>query len=496
MTENPPPLTLPRRGLLAAGAGVAATASLSAAARAVTTASERVFRHGVASGDPCRPRRAVDPGDARRPARRPGSGVGPRVEVAWEVAADRAFDGSCVAARSSRAPAATTRSRSTPSGCAPGRWYFYRFRLDGAAARSAAPAPRPRRRADVAGCASAWSSCSNSRPATSPPTATSPRATTSTPCSTSATTSTSAAPATARASVRTHARRTRSSAWPTTGSRHAQYKTDPDLQALHARYPFVVTWDDHEVANDAWRGGRGEPPARRGRLPARARPAPTGVRRVDAGAAGRHRRDRRRDAALPAAHVRARSPTSTCSTCARYRDSRSDRGAARCGRSRRRPTTRTGRSPAPADGLAQGGAAARARPVEAHRQPGDDRAAVLRPARRATPSVAINEVTGEVPRGRGADQPRPVGRLHRRPARALSTTWTARHRRHGVPDRRHPLGLGQRPAARHGHLPGDADVAVELVCTSVTSTTSTSRRAPPRTATVAIEAALQANNRH
>ncbi|EME17494.1 alkaline phosphatase [Rhodococcus triatomae BKS 15-14] len=38
-------------------------------------------------------------------------------------------------------------------------------------------------------------------------------------------------------------------------TRHAQYKTDPDLQALHARVPFIVTWDDHETANDAWSGG-------------------------------------------------------------------------------------------------------------------------------------------------------------------------------------------------------------------------------------------------
>ena len=37
--------------------------------------------------------------------------------------------------------------------------------------------------------------------------------------------------------------------------RYAQYKTDPDLQALHAVAPSVVTWDDHEVQNDysgAW----------------------------------------------------------------------------------------------------------------------------------------------------------------------------------------------------------------------------------------------------
>ena len=32
--------------------------------------------------------------------------------------------------------------------------------------------------------------------------------------------------------------------------RYAQYKTDPDLQAVHAAFPFIVTWDDHEVEND------------------------------------------------------------------------------------------------------------------------------------------------------------------------------------------------------------------------------------------------------
>jgi alkaline phosphatase D len=37
--------------------------------------------------------------------------------------------------------------------------------------------------------------------------------------------------------------------------RHAQYKRDPDLQELHARHPMIATWDDHEVANDQWRRG-------------------------------------------------------------------------------------------------------------------------------------------------------------------------------------------------------------------------------------------------
>ncbi|UUT22847.1 alkaline phosphatase [Pseudomonas sp. T8] len=33
-------------------------------------------------------------------------------------------------------------------------------------------------------------------------------------------------------------------------NRYAQYKTDPDLQMLHASAPSVATWDDHEVQND------------------------------------------------------------------------------------------------------------------------------------------------------------------------------------------------------------------------------------------------------
>ena len=37
--------------------------------------------------------------------------------------------------------------------------------------------------------------------------------------------------------------------------RHAQYKTDPQLQAAHARAPWIVVWDDHETANDSWMGG-------------------------------------------------------------------------------------------------------------------------------------------------------------------------------------------------------------------------------------------------
>jgi alkaline phosphatase D len=38
-------------------------------------------------------------------------------------------------------------------------------------------------------------------------------------------------------------------------ARHAQYKTDPDLQRLHSSHPVVAVWDDHEVAGNSWTGG-------------------------------------------------------------------------------------------------------------------------------------------------------------------------------------------------------------------------------------------------
>lgn len=37
--------------------------------------------------------------------------------------------------------------------------------------------------------------------------------------------------------------------------RYQLYRTDADLQALHAAAPFIAVWDDHEVSNDAWREG-------------------------------------------------------------------------------------------------------------------------------------------------------------------------------------------------------------------------------------------------
>ncbi|MBP2157741.1 MULTISPECIES: alkaline phosphatase [Asticcacaulis] len=38
-------------------------------------------------------------------------------------------------------------------------------------------------------------------------------------------------------------------------TRHAQYKADPDLQAAHARAPWICVFDDHEITNNPWTDG-------------------------------------------------------------------------------------------------------------------------------------------------------------------------------------------------------------------------------------------------
>lgn len=37
--------------------------------------------------------------------------------------------------------------------------------------------------------------------------------------------------------------------------RYASYRSDPQLQALHANFPMIPNTDDHEGANDSWEGG-------------------------------------------------------------------------------------------------------------------------------------------------------------------------------------------------------------------------------------------------
>ena len=52
--------------------------------------------------------------------------------------------------------------------------------------------------------------------------------------------------------------------------RYAQYKTDRDLQVAHASFPWIVTWDDHEVENNYAGGIAREDPRNKAALAERA----------------------------------------------------------------------------------------------------------------------------------------------------------------------------------------------------------------------------------
>ena len=498
------PRGVDRRTVLKGTAAAAgATAVIGATSGGAAEAATRYFRHGVASGDP-RPHAVVlwtrvTPTAAATP----GSGKGPR--VTRRAGRSPPTGGSATSSararvrhrpgprphRQARRHRAGTRRAGTTTGSA----------TTASPPPSAAPAPRPPATPSPSGCASAWSAAPTSRPAGSAPTATSPTATTSTRCCTSATTSTSTAPAsTATASpTLTSAATTRPTRWSgsrTTASRHAQYKTDPDLQRLHAKYPFVITWDDHEVANDQWKAGAENHDAERGRLPGQACPRAPGVRRVDAGADERHRRPPRRHPAVPPLPVRQPGRAEHARPAHLPRPAgRRPAPVPSAGRRDQRPGPHHRRPRAAR--LAQGRPAHRRSAVEAGRQPGDDRAGHVRASCPTDVLDPINDVTGLLPRTASPTTPTSGTATPTTAARCSPTSGTGRPR-HRLPHRRHPLGLGLRAAVRRVHLPAVGDTPASSWCArSVTSNNLKDiTGTPARTSSIAVETTIKANNRH
>lgn len=260
---------LPRRTVLAAaGAATGAAAVLggalddaaSAASPTSATTPAAAFQHGVASGDPMPDRVVLWTRVTPTPDATPGSGRGPNVVVTWEVAHDPRFR-QVVRRGTVRAGASSDHTvKVDATGLAPARWYYYRFRLAGstspvgrtrtAPAHSATPA---RLRFGVVSCANlqaGWFHAYRHLAARHDLDAIlhlgdyvyeyGPGEYGMGPDD---------------VDVRAHVPAREMVALADYRQRHAQYKQDPDLQRLHARYPFVVTWDDHESTNDAWRDG-------------------------------------------------------------------------------------------------------------------------------------------------------------------------------------------------------------------------------------------------
>ncbi|MFD7470251.1 alkaline phosphatase D family protein [Streptomyces tendae] len=242
----------------AAAAGAVLAAPLAAALPAGAADAAPAFLHGVASGDPLPDGVLLWTRVTPVPEAIPGSGTGPDTEVSWVVATDRALT-NVVAKGSVTATAASDHTvKADVRGLAPATDYWFRFSAGPTDSPVARTRTAPAHDAAVTGLRFGVVSCANWE-------------------------------AGYFSSYRHLAARGDLDAWLHLGDyiyeygtgeygtrdtvvrphspaheiltladyriRHGRYKTDPDLQALHATAPVVAIWDDHEIANDTWSGG-------------------------------------------------------------------------------------------------------------------------------------------------------------------------------------------------------------------------------------------------
>ncbi|MFE0537632.1 alkaline phosphatase D family protein [Streptomyces nigra] len=248
-----------RRSVVKAAAATAVLAGPLAGAlpaRAVDAAP--AFLHGVASGDPLPDGVLLWTRVTPTPDAVPGSGIGPDVEVSWTVALDKAFM-NVVAKGSTTATAASDHTvKADIRGLSPATDYWFRFSAGGTHSPAARTRTAPAADAAVTNLRFGVVSCANWE-------------------------------AGYFSAYRHLAARGDLDAWLHLGDyiyeygtgdygtrgkvvrphspaheivtladyrvRHATYKTDPDLQALHTKAPVIAIWDDHEFANDTWSGG-------------------------------------------------------------------------------------------------------------------------------------------------------------------------------------------------------------------------------------------------
>ena len=241
------------------------TAGLAAVATGAATlafqpaqAADPLFAHGVASGDPHPDSVLLWTRVTPSPEATPGSGLGPGATVNWEVASDPAFSRIVSKGSVKTGPERDHTVKVVAGRLQPGTPYWYRFTVDRAVSAvgrtktaPAAGAPVEQLRFGVVSCANYQAGYFSSYRHLAQrgdldavlhlgdylyeyaPGEYQARDVVVRPHD----------PAVEMTTL-SHYRR-----------RHAQYKTDPDLQALHSAAPFIVTWDDHEAANDAWSGG-------------------------------------------------------------------------------------------------------------------------------------------------------------------------------------------------------------------------------------------------
>jgi alkaline phosphatase D len=251
-----------RRRFLTAGAAVLGAASaqlwLPGTARAAeNTLPDGVFSLGVASGDPLHDgivlwtRLAPDPLNG-------GGMPDSEVPVEWELAEDDRFRKTVRRGVTQARPEYGHSVHIDVRGLRPGRSYWYRFRVSGQLSPTGRTRTAPHPHSRGGSLRVALASCQNWQHGYFTPYAdmlaqdpdfvlfVGDYIYESTPSSTG---------------VRRHEGTGEPYTLEQYRNRYAQYRTDPDLAAMHANAPWVVTFDDHEVDND-WAGEIPQDPAK------------------------------------------------------------------------------------------------------------------------------------------------------------------------------------------------------------------------------------------
>lgn len=239
---------------------VAATSSAIAAAPRALAQEERshvVFQHSVASGDPTESAVIIWTRVTPQPDATPGSGIGPAVEVRWEVATDVDFQQIIASGSLSTGAERDHTVKVDVQGLSPNAHYFYRFHALGQTSRTGHTRTAPAEAVDAIRFGVV--SCSNYEAgyfrayqdlaqrmdldfvlhlgdytyeyATGE----------------------------YLGAHKTQVRKVQPPQRTTTLTdyriRQGWYHLDPDLADLHAVKPMIAIWDDHEFADNVWRDG-------------------------------------------------------------------------------------------------------------------------------------------------------------------------------------------------------------------------------------------------
>ncbi|MGW7347298.1 alkaline phosphatase D family protein [Streptomyces sp. NPDC054854] len=249
-----------RRTVVLAAAATAALAPITALGAPAAHAAEAAptFPHGVASGDPLPDGVLLWTRVTPTPEAVPGSGLGPATAVGWEVAEDKAFSRVVAAGTVTATTASDHTVKVDVRGLRPHTPYWYRFTAGTGLSPVGRTLTAPAVDTTTAGVRFGVVSCANweagyfsayrhlaARAGLDAilhlgdyiyeyPSGGYPEA---------------------KYTVRAHEPRHEIVTLADYRTRHGKYKTDADLQALHAAHAIVAIWDDHEFANDAWAGG-------------------------------------------------------------------------------------------------------------------------------------------------------------------------------------------------------------------------------------------------